>query len=113
MTLAEIKTRLENIGLQYAYQKFKKKVNPPHLIGHIINTDNFAADNVVYRKINNFQLELTTNGEVKETDKTLQDLQKEIEEKVLFDVYWDKTENYIPEEEVYNTSYFFIIKEEI
>lgn len=105
MTLSELKKRCEANDIPYAYGKFAKNINPPHLVGTIIDSDNFAADNIVWSSISNFRLELTT------ICKDLE-IQKVVENIILKDVFWDKTENYISSEEVYNTSYFFVIKED-
>jgi hypothetical protein len=102
MTLTELKTRAENAGFKYAYGRFEEDVNPPHLIAHKIDSDNFGADNIVYYKENNIQLELTT------LKKDLE-LENKIETEILYDVFWDNEETYIEEEKVYNVSYFFEI----
>ena len=105
MTLKELKTRAENAGFKYAYNNFKKATAPPHLVAHIVNSDNFGADNKVYSEIYNCQLELTSI--IKDLE-----LEKKIKKQILHDVFWDMSENYISSEEVFNTSYFFNIKEE-
>lgn len=105
MTLSELKKRCEKNNIQYAYGRFTEPINPPHLVGTIIDSNNFAADNIVWSNISNFRLELTT------VCKDLK-IQKVVENIILKDVFWDKTENYISSEEVYNTSYFFVIKED-
>ena len=48
MTLEELKTRCEKEGFKYAYGKFEKATEPPHLIAITADTDNFMADNKVY-----------------------------------------------------------------
>lgn len=105
MTLSEIDKECKKLGLNYAYGSFDSPTNPPHLIGRIVETDNFSADNKVWYKQPTFRLELTT------LKKDLE-LQKKIEDNLLKDIYWNKTEQEIMNEGVYNTSYFFNIKEE-
>lgn len=100
MTLIDLKTRAESVGFKYAYNNFKTDITPPHLIAHCIDTDNFGADNKVYSKSTNVQLELTT------IKKDLV-LENKIETEILYDIYWEKQESYIETEKVYNVSYFF------
>ena len=100
MTLQELKTRSEKAGFKYAYSHFNKDVQPPHIIAHKIDSDNFGADNIMYYKINNMQLELTT------LKKDLE-LENKIETEILYDVFWQSEETYIEDEKVYNVSYFF------
>jgi len=105
MKLSEIDDMCKKINIPYAYRQYQSKVDPPHLIGRIIDTDNFGADNKVWYKMPNFLLELTTTKK----DLTLED---KIENQLLKDVFWKKTENYLANEEVYNISYYFKIREE-
>ena len=105
MKLSDIDDRCKKNNIQYAYRKFLSDIDPPHVIGTVIDTDNFGADNIVWHKSTNFRLELTT------LKKDL-NLEKKIECEILKDVFWNKTESYIPEEEIYNVSYFFNIEEE-
>ena len=105
MTLSELERKCKSLDLKYAFGKFPHPVSPPHLVGSIIDTDNFGADNKVWHSTINFRLELTTlNKDTK--------LQKQIEKDLLNNIYWQKKENVITSEDVYNTSYFFEIKEE-
>lgn len=103
MTLAELKTRCENQGFQYAYGQFKEEVEPPHLVAITIGTDNFMADNKVYKKKTPIKLDYTyIDKDEKEQNK--------LEDGVLSDMAWDKTdETYLPDEEVWQVSYFFEI----
>lgn len=103
MTLEELKTRCEKNNIQYAYGCFKEEVEPPHLIAITRKTDNFMADNVVYEKKTPIQLDYTY------IDKDL-DIENKIENLILSDVAWNKTdETYLSDEEVWQVSYFFEI----
>ena len=44
MTLEELKTRSEKAGFKYAYGKFKKPTEPPHLVAISTATDNFGTN---------------------------------------------------------------------
>lgn len=101
MTLEELKERCETAGFKYAYGRFKKSTEPPHLVAIIIDTDNFMADNKVYKKNTPIQLDYTY------IDKNLEE-QEKIENEILGDIAWNKTEEtYLQDEEVWQVSYFF------
>ncbi|MEE0865512.1 MAG: hypothetical protein U0L98_01745 [Clostridia bacterium] len=103
MTLEDLKTRCKNAGFQYAYGVFKNSVEPPHLIAICRDTDNFMADNKVYSKDIPVQLDYTYID--KDTE-----MQNKIENEILSDIAWNKTEEtYLSDEEVWQVSYFFEI----
>lgn len=103
MTLEDLKTRCKNAGFQYAYGVFKNSVEPPHLIAICRDTDNFMADNKVYSKDIPVQLDYTYID--KDTE-----MQNKIENVILGDIAWNKTEEtYLSDEEVWQVSYFFEI----
>lgn len=103
MTLEELKTKCEAQGFRYAYGVFKHPVEPPHLIAISRDTDNFMADNIVYKKDIPIQLDYTY------IDKDI-DEQNKIEDIILADVAWNKTEEtYLSDEDVWQVSYFFEI----
>lgn len=103
MTLQELKTRCEEQGFQYAYGQFKTPVEPPHLVAYGRSTENFMADNKVYKKHIPIQLDYTY------IEKNLEDEEK-IENNILGDTPWNKTEEvYLSEEEIWQVSYFFDI----
>lgn len=101
--LEKLKTRCENAGFKYAYGLFKEPIEPPHLIATSTATENFMADNVVYHKDIPIQLDYTY------IEKNL-DEQEKIENEILGDIAWNKTEEtYLQDEEVWQVSYFFEI----
>lgn len=103
MTLAELKQKCEAQGFKYAYGIFKNQTEPPHLIAICRDTDNFMADNKVYEKDTTIQLDYTY------IDKDIEE-QNKIEDIILADVAWNKTEEvYLEDEEVWQVSYFFEI----
>lgn len=103
MTLEELKTRCENQGFQYAYGVFKTPIEPPHLVSICVDTENFMADNIVYKKKTAIQLDYTY------IDKDVEE-QNKIEDIILSDVAWNKTEEtYLQDEKVWQVSYFFEI----
>lgn len=103
MTLEELKIRCEKEGFKYAYGVFKELVEPPHLLAFTNDTDNFGADNRVYYKKTPIKLDYTyINKNIDE--------QRKIEDIILSDVYWNKSdETYLSDEKIWQVSYFFEI----
>ncbi len=103
MTLKELKQRCEKVGIKYAYGLFKKPTSPPFLIARISTTDNIMADNKVYCKHTPIRLDhIYEHKDLDEQDK--------IENEILKDVVWNKTEEtYLQSERIWQVSYFFEI----
>lgn len=103
MTLEELKKRCENAGFKYAYGLFKNPTKPPHLVAISTDTDNFMADNKVFYKKTPIKLDYTYIDK-NETE------QNKIENEILGDLPWNKTEEtYLQAEKVWQVSYFFEI----
>lgn len=103
MTLEELKTRSITQGFKYAYGVFKNPVEPPHLVAITGDSNNFKADDKVYLKKSQIQLDYTY------IDKDV-DEQNKIEDIILSDVAWEKTEEtYLSDEQIWQVSYFFEI----
>ena len=103
MTLEQLKQRCKNAGFQYAYGTFKEPVEPPHLVAIEQESNNFMADNKVYLKDTPIKLDYTY------IDKDIE-RQNKIENEILGDVAWKKTEEtYLSDEGVWQVSYFFEI----
>ena len=101
--LEELATRCEKENIQYAYGVFQKPVSPPHLIALETDTDNFMADNQVFNRKGTIQLDLTM-------DYIDFDLINKVENKILYDVCWNKTDTtYLSDEKIWQVSYFFEI----
>lgn len=105
MTLKEklenLKEKCEKAGFKYNYGSFKKATEPPHLVAIIIDTNNFMADNKVYFGQVPIQLDYTF------TEKNIEE-QEKIENEILGDIAWNKTEEtYLQDEEIWQVSYFF------
>lgn len=110
MNWNELENRINNfyldsengIKIPYSHFDFDREVEPPHLMSTEIDSDNFIADNKIYFEKCNARLELTTDSRDRE-------LEKRIEEEILFDIIWGKEVTYIQSEKVWNVSYFFEI----
>mgnify|MGYP003378381172 CR=1 FL=1 len=91
MTLEELKKRCE------------KATEPPHLVAITAETNNFFADNKVYSKDMPIQLDYTY------ITKNIEE-QNKIENNILGDIAWNRTEDtYLEDEKVWQISYFFEI----
>ena len=103
MTLEELKKRCEKAGFKYAFGKFEKATEPPHLVAITAETNNFFADNKVYSKDMPIQLDYTY------ITKNIEE-QNKIENEILGDIAWNRTEDtYLEDEKVWKISYFFEI----
>ncbi len=103
MSLEELKSRCKKQGFQYAYGVFKEPVEPPHLVAISTQTNNFMADNKVYKKSQLIQLDYTY------IDKDIC-MQNKIEDEILGDIAWEKSdETYLSDEKIWQVSYFFEI----
>ena len=80
MTLEELKTKCEQQGFQYAYGSFKQEVEPPHIVVKEIESNNFMADDKVYKKKVMVQLDYTY-------------LDKNVEEQNKVSIDMDQLEN--------------------
>lgn len=102
-SIDELDTRCKQENIEYAYGCFQKTTSPPHLIAKEISTENFMADNKVYLRKGSFKLDLTM-------EYIDFDLIDKVENKILYDVCWNKTEEtHLPDEEIWQVSYFFEI----
>lgn len=63
MNLKELANLLEKTNLPVTYRKWAKGQVPdlPYIIYYADNTDNFKADNRVYKKVQNVSIELYSN----------------------------------------------------
>ena len=101
MTLEELKKRCVKAGFKYAFGNFEKATEPPHLVAITADTNNFFADNKVYSKDIPMQLDYTY------ITKNLEE-QNKIENEILGDIAWNRTEDtYLEDEKVWQISYFF------
>ena len=57
--LQELAKRFEEQKIQYAYGNFQEEVNPPHAVALETETTNFFAENKVYHRLGNIQLDLS------------------------------------------------------
>lgn len=97
--MGELLRLLESTGLPVAYNHFKKPPNLPYIIYLLSYTSNFAADNKVHEKINNYQVELYSRNKDVASETLIED---------LFDansIFYNKTETYIDSEDFFQVLY--------
>jgi hypothetical protein len=103
MSIQELYTLLKSIKLPVVYHSFKasgeKVKQPPYIIYFATKSNNTGADNKVYFKRNNFTIELYTE---KKDNKLEQKLEGALDSASIF---YDKIENYLDTESMYQISY--------
>ena len=101
MTHQEVLEMMDEMKLPYAYHHFVEgeSPDPPFLVFLYPNSDNFAADGMVYFKVNRLNIELYTD---------LKDVElEEIVEAVLdkHGIFYEKSEVWIESENLYEVLY--------
>ena len=93
-------------GIPYAYDHFAEGEAPtlPYVIYYYPDTSNFAADDKVYKKINNVHIELYTDKKEPATELRL--------ETVLDNagIFYNKSEVWIESEKLYEVLYSFFME---
>jgi len=98
---------LKSTGLPVAYHHFPEDENfsppklpdPPYIVYLFSHSSNFGADNRVYNKQSNYQVELYSTKKDPASEKLLEDLFDDN------DIYWEKTETFIESEGLYQVLY--------
>lgn len=104
MTLAELVTILKSTGFPVVYSHFtatesNPAPDPPFITYLVSYSSNMAADNKVYKKIDNIQIELYTNKKDLQAEKKLEDLF------YLNELFYQTTETFIESEKIYQKIY--------
>jgi hypothetical protein len=97
MLLTDLLTKLESTGMPVAYSFFREPQDPPFLVYFEPYTNNFQADDHVYRVRPRYQVELYTQYKDPKAEENVED--------VLHDLNWDKTETFIDSEELFQVVY--------
>ena len=103
MTHNEIVEMLEEAGLPLAYDHFAEGEAPelPYILYLVPESNNFAADNYAYFKINEVHIELYTDRK---------DLAAEQKVEAVLDrhgIFYNRSETWIESEQLYEVLYFF------
>ena len=94
MTYDDITNMLKEAGLPFAYDHFAEgeSPEPPFLIFLFPGSDNMFADNGVYFKISQLNMELYTNKKDPELEEKLEDIL------TAHEIPWEKSEVWIDSE---------------
>ena len=101
MTHQEVLKMMDEMKLPYAYHHFVEgeSPEPPFLVFLYPNSDNFAADGMVYFKVNRLNIELYTD---------LKDVELEETVEAVLDkhgIFYEKSEVWIETENLYEVLY--------
>ena len=99
MELKELVKTLEKLKIPIAYNHFSTVQKPPYLVYKVTSSNNFMADNKVYKKIRKVDLELYTENKNEELEEKLETILCESE------MVFDSFETYIQSEDVYQVIY--------
>ena len=99
MDEAALKALLRTTGLPVSYHHWEKPPAPPYIVYLFSYSSNFAADDKVYSRADNYQIELYTTKKDPASEKLIEDLFD------ASDIYWEKTETYIDSEDLYQVLY--------
>ena len=104
MTLSELVTILKATGYPVVYSHFNVSENnpmpePPYITYIFTYSSNMYADNKVYKKINNIQIELYTNKKDLQAEAKLEDLLD------LNEITYQTSEIFIESENIFQKIY--------
>ncbi len=101
MTYENVIEMLEEAGLPLAYDHFAEDESPepPFLIFLFPGTDNVFADDTVYQKIDELNIELYTDKKNPETENLIEDIL------IAHELPYEKSEVWIESEKMYEVLY--------
>jgi len=99
MTYLELVALLKTLGYPVTYDTFNKPQIPPFITILSTGNDDLIADNINYKDIENFQIELYQTKYYPPVEKELDNLFKEN------GLAYDKSRSPIPDEDLYQTVY--------
>lgn len=99
MTIAELKTILDATGFPVAYSHFSDATTPPYICYLVAFSSNLHADNKVYQKIENAQVELYTKHKDLSAESKLETILNDNE------IPYEITETWIESERLYQRIY--------
>jgi hypothetical protein len=99
MTLAELYTALKATGYPVAYSHFTATPAIPFITYLVVYSSNFNADNTVYKKVDNIQIELYTNKKDLAVESNLETILNNNS------LPYDSTETYIESEGLFQKIY--------
>lgn len=101
MLITEIKTMLAETKLPATYYSWPEKQAPqlPYLVWYLPSSDNFAADDKVYKHIETLHVELYTETKDFAAEKAVEDVLDG------HNMVWERQESYIETEHMYEVLY--------
>lgn len=106
--MQNFKALLEQLNIPVAYDHFNTDTEPPCLTFRRDSTSNFGADNKVYKKIDNYIVQLYTDYKEPALEEQLEDLFD------ANDIFYDVvSEDYIDTENMYEVIYEVTLENEI
>ncbi len=101
MTPEQVFAVLRKTGLPVAYDHFAEgeSPDPPFIVFLFPGSSNMFADDKVYHKINQLNVELYTARKAPETEDALEGVLSDHE------IPWEKSETWIPSEQMYEVLY--------
>lgn len=97
--MVNLKEFLEQTELPVVYHHWEKPPDLPYLVYVFSGSDNFGADDRVYVKGDNYDVELYSDKKDPVTEKLVEDLFDE------YDIYYEKSEVWIEKEKMYEVIY--------
>ena len=97
MTQKKLADRLAGTGLPVAYRAFRTRQAPPYICYLYAYDTKFFADDTKYFSAGHYQVELYTNVKSPEVESWVED--------ALADLNWEKTEEYLASEKLYQILY--------
>lgn len=101
--MEEILKIINEMGIPFAYDHFAEgeSPDPPFICYLMPNSDNFAADGVVYFKINEVHIELYTDEKTPALENSVEAVMDS------HGIFYNKTEIWIESEKLYEVLYIF------
>ena len=93
MTLAELATALNSLGMKVAYDHFTEAPTIPYIVYLYAYSSDLYADNINYKNIDNMQIELYTAKKDLASEKLIEDKLKELKIPYSKIGAWIATEN--------------------
>ncbi len=105
MTLDQLFTSLQTVGIPVAYHQFRKKTPPPYIHYFVGSARSISADERSFGEIKHVSVDLCT-------EKMDVSMERRLEE-VLQGYAYEKYQLYLEDEDVYQTTYEFdiVVKE--
>lgn len=101
MTQQEVYQMAKEMGFPAAYHHFEEgqSPDPPFIVYLHPESNNFAADGIVYQKIHELNIELYTDKKMPEAESKVEDVLEK------YGIFYEKTETYLDTEKMYEVIY--------